>query len=88
METIKQYVADNPYVWGVFTILFGLFFLLAAIYDWKIIYGDVSTVTYNLNKIDGWINMFGKKTARVIGGAFSVLLILLGIVICWLCLCF
>lgn len=45
---------------------------------------DVSGVTYNLDKIDGWINMFGKKTARVFVGLSSIVLILAGGVWFWI----
>jgi hypothetical protein len=53
--------------------------LLAAIFDWDWVFGNVSGVTYNLKKVDGWVNFFGRKIARIIFGVSSFFTILAGI---------
>ena len=83
---LKLFFSENPFIWGILIALLGLFFLLAAIYNWNIIFGDVSRVTYDLRKIDGIINMFGKKTARIFVGAFGILFIAGGLVWVYFCL--
>ena len=84
-DGIKQFLTANPFMWGVFIALLGSFFLMAAVFNWNIVFGDVSTVTYNMRKIDGWINMFGKKTARIAVGAIGALFIAGGLV--WVVAC-
>jgi hypothetical protein len=54
--------------------------LISSIFNWNFVFGDVSGVTYNLKKIDGWVNMFGRKPARVVFGIVSSLVIIAGIV--------
>ena len=79
MEKIQQYLSDNPAAYGTFLILLGLFLLLGAVFDWNWIFGDVSPVNYSFRKIDGIINFFGRKTARVLFGIVSVAIMLGGI---------
>ena len=84
MENIQQFLSDNPVIYGFFLFLLGLLFLLGAIFDWNWIYGNVSPVNYNLEKIDGIVNFFGRKTARVVSGVFFVLMMLGGVLVIWL----
>ena len=84
MENIQQFLSDNPVVYGVFLFLLGLFLLLGAISDWNWIYGNISQVNYDLGKIDGMVNIFGRKTARVVCGVFSVLMMFGGVLLIWL----
>jgi uncharacterized membrane protein YidH (DUF202 family) len=83
MEQIKQFFEDlfteNPHYFGFFIVFVGVLVLLAAIFDWNWLFGNVSGVTYNLKKIDGWVNWFGRRNARIISGVFAVLLILGGL---------
>ncbi|WP_156032811.1 immunity 17 family protein [Prevotella sp. 10(H)] len=74
---IQNYCSQNPIMFPLFLMAIGIFFLLACIFDWKIVFGDVNRNTYNLRKIDGIINMFGRKTARVVSGVVAVFIILL-----------
>ena len=84
MEKIKEYISDNPGVFGLLFVAVGITGLLAAIFNWAWLFKhDVSTATYSLKKIDGWINMFGVKTARIVVGVGSVGIILAGIVWFW-----
>jgi len=85
-DEITNYVKSRPALIGVFIALVGLFLLLGSIFNWNWIFGDVSPATYSLRKIDGLINLFGRKTARVIFGAISSVIILLGVLIIWLSL--
>ena len=86
MENIQQFLSDNPVIYGIFLLLLGLFLLLGAIFDWNWIFGNVSPVNYNFGKIDGLVNFFGQKTARIIFGTFSVLMMLGGVLVTWLSL--
>jgi hypothetical protein len=55
--------------------------VVVAIFNWDWLFKkDVSGVTYCLKKIDGWINMFGRGTARIAVGVGSVILIATGVV--------
>ena len=79
MEAIKDFMQENAILsLSIFCILIGAFILLAAIKDWNIVFGDVNKTTYNLDKIDGQINMFGRKTVRIFSGIGSIFLIMLG----------
>ncbi len=81
MEKIQQFFTENPRYFGVFFTAMGVAFLLAAIYDADWLFKkDVSGSTYSLEKIDGWINVFGRKTARVVVGIMGVTTIIAGIV--------
>jgi flagellar biosynthesis protein FlhB len=84
MEQIKEFLTANPQYFGILFVIIGVGGLLGSIFDWNWIFGDVSPVTYNLKKIDGWVNMFGRKTARVIFGIISSFVILAGIVWFWI----
>ena len=79
MEKVKEFLSANPQVFGLLFALAGVVGLLAAILDADWLFKkDVSGVTYSLKKIDGWINMFGRRTARVAVGVGSVVLIAAG----------
>lgn len=81
MEKIKNYFSENPHIFGLLFALFGVMMLISAITGAQWLFEkDVSRVTYNLKKIDGWINMFGVKTARIVVGISSVFIILSGLV--------
>ena len=81
MEKVKEFVSANPQVFGLLFALAGVVGLLAAIFDAEWLFKkDVSGVTYSLKKIDGWINVFGRRTARVAVGVGSVALIAAGAV--------
>ncbi|GAB6121219.1 immunity 17 family protein [Dysgonomonas termitidis] len=78
-DTIQDYYDQHPVILPLFCIAIGIFLLLACIFDWNWIFGDVNTTTYNLKKIDGLVNMFGRKTARFLTAISAVFLIVLGI---------
>lgn len=85
MESIENFLKSNPHLFGIFFVLMGVAGLLAAIYDWDWLFKkDVSSSTYSLKKIDGWINFFGRKAARVFVGISSVTVIMAGIVWFWI----
>ncbi|MBB4034835.1 flagellar biosynthesis protein FlhB [Dysgonomonas hofstadii] len=78
MEKIKGMLTENPSLLGLVFVVFGVVGLLGAIFNWKWLFKDVSGVTYSLKKIDGWVNMFGVKTARIVYGILCVVVILTG----------
>ena len=83
-ERIKQFFTDNPRFFGLFIVFVGVGGLVCAIIDVDWLYGDVNRTTYNLTKIDGWVNFFGRKTARILSGILSVVVILSGLLWFWL----
>lgn len=78
-DKLKPFLTANPHYLGLFFALLGVIGLVCAIMDVNWLFGDVNTVTYNLKKIDGWVNFFGRKPARIIAGAFSIVIILSGL---------
>jgi hypothetical protein len=83
LDKLKAFLTEKPQYFGIFFILIGIGGLVSAIVDAHWLFGDVSGVTYNLKKIDGWVNFFGRKPARVISGVFSVFVIFAGIFWFW-----
>ncbi|MFR9165931.1 MAG: immunity 17 family protein [Dysgonomonas sp.] len=79
IELFKIYFIQNKALGGVFFIAVGIMLIVGAVKNWNWIFGDVSPVTYDLTKLDGIINIFGRKTARVFAGIGGVILILCGI---------
>lgn len=79
MDKIKEILTQNPSLLGLVFALVGVIGLLGAIFNWSWLFKDVSGVTYSLKKIDGWVNMFGVKTARIVFGIGSVLVIFAGL---------
>lgn len=75
LEDIHRYLQYNTVWAGVLIIAFGLFMLLASIFNWHFIFGNINESNYNLEKIDGWVNLFGQKTARVVFGMLGVVVI-------------
>jgi hypothetical protein len=85
LEKVRVYFEENPAYFGFVLIGLGIIGLIASIKGSKWLFEtDVSGSAYNLDKLDGWINVFGKKTAHVVAGIASVLLIICGIVWFWL----
>ncbi|MDR0404157.1 MAG: immunity 17 family protein [Treponema sp.] len=76
---LKSFLTGNPHYLGFIFALFGIAGLILAIIDANWLFGDVNKMTYNLKKIDGWVNFFGRKTARIISGVISVVIILSGL---------
>ena len=74
----------NPIFIGVMIALIGLVLFLGSVFDWNWLYGDVSPATYSIGKLDGLINIFGRKTARILFGAFSFFIFLVGVLVIWL----
>lgn len=86
MDLIEKYFKDNPAAYGLLAVLVGLFFVLASVFDWNWIFGDINPVNYDLNKIDGMVNFLGRGPARVIVGAGGFVSVILGMLVIGLCL--
>ena len=85
MKTLEELLTKNPQYFGLLVVIVGVVMLISAIKGAKWLFeDDVSAVTYNMKKIDGLINMFGKKVARIIVGIGSVVAIIAGIVWFWI----
>jgi hypothetical protein len=76
---IKTFLTGNPHYLGLVFALFGLVGLFWAVTDANWLYGNVNQMTYNVRKIDGWVNLLGRKAARIISGVISVIIILSGL---------
>ncbi|NDV79048.1 Imm17 family immunity protein [Dysgonomonas sp. 511] len=76
---IQEYSDNYPVLLPVICIAAGVFLLLSCIFDWNFIFGDISTANYSFFKIDGLVNIFGRKKARVIVGCVSVFVIGIGV---------
>jgi len=85
-DTIANYMKAHPWAIGGFIALIGLVLFLGSVFNWNWLYGDVSPATYSLGKLDGLINLFGRKAARIIFGAFAFFIFLLGVLVIWLSL--
>lgn len=84
MEKIQAYLAAHPAWAGVLFIVFGSVCLLACVQDWDCVFGQVNTNNVNLFKIDGLVNLLGRKTARIVFGLACVGCMLGGVVWVWI----
>jgi TRAP-type C4-dicarboxylate transport system permease small subunit len=85
VNSIQQFLHENPVAFGICIILLGLFLFLGAVFDWNWIFGNPSKVNFNMGKIDGLTNLFGRKTARVVFGVACISMIICGALVIWLC---
>jgi hypothetical protein len=76
-QRIGEFFKKNPKLFGVFVIALGLFMLAASIFNWNWIFAGRS---FNLQKLEGISNMFGRGIARIFLGIGAVAVIGAGIV--------
>jgi uncharacterized membrane protein HdeD (DUF308 family) len=74
---MKNINFDNPQLLGIFVILFGIFSIVLAISNAEWFFGN--SLTFNLEKIQGWIRFFGRNTTRIIMVIFGIFMIVFGI---------
>lgn len=77
---IQNYVVDNPEWFGILIAAFGGLVFVGALKDWNWIFGDINPNTYDLKKLDGVINWFGRKTGRIYAGISGIVLVVAGFV--------
>jgi flagellar biosynthesis protein FlhB len=77
LETVTQFLKENPAALCAFFAVMFLVLFLGAVFDWNWLFGDVSRATYSLSKIDGWVNIFGRKTARIVFGALCLFIVII-----------
>jgi flagellar biosynthesis protein FlhB len=76
MEPIQNFLqAHYQTALPVMGILTGLLLLIAAKKEASWLFGEVSPTTCNLKKLDGWINLFGKRAAKRMMYASAVFVI-------------
>ena len=80
IEKIQVCVNAHPELFGILFLIIGVVILVSALLDANWLFGDVSGSTYDLRKIDGWVNMFGRKTARVVAGIGGITVCIAGVV--------
>ena len=78
-EKLRLLIAENPmYYLGWFSLCVGIFVLVASVFNWDWIFKGHS---YNLQKIEGISNMFGRGVARIYFGTGGIACIVLGIIL-------
>jgi hypothetical protein len=86
METVQQFLSDNPIVFGIFLFLLGLLLFFGAVFDWQWLFGNPVRTNYDFRKIDGLVNFFGRKTVRFIFGTVCLFMMLGGVLVIWMSL--
>jgi len=71
----------NPQFFGGFIIVAGIFLLVLAIKDPEWFLGD--NKTFNIKKMQGWANLFGRNFTRVIIGFMSIVMMAFGVFWIW-----
>ena len=64
---------NNPQLLGIFLIILGIFLIVLAITNPDWFFGN--SLSFNLEKIEGWIKFFGRNPSRIIIGLFGIFLI-------------
>ena len=77
-DRIGKFLSDNPKYFAVFVIVFGAFAIAAAVFNWDWVFRGRS---FNLQKLEGISNMFGRGTARFAFGGSGVLCVIVGIIL-------
>ena len=78
-EKLQQLIAQNPpYYIGWLALVVGVFVLLASIFNWNWVFKGHS---YNLEKIEGISNIFGRGVARIYFGIGGIICVILGIIL-------
>jgi len=77
-ERIGNNFKENPKNFGWFVFGVGVFILASSIFNWNWIFKGHS---YNLQKIEGISNMFGRGFARIYFGIGGIVCIVLGLVL-------
>jgi hypothetical protein len=81
-ERVGNLFKENPKYFGGFVVIFGCFMVLASVFNWNWIFRGHS---YNLEKIEGISNMFGRGFARIWFGLGGIGCIIIGIIVIIIC---
>ena len=77
-DKLQLLISENPmYYLGLFSLFVGIFIVAASVFNWDWIFKGHS---YNLQKIEGISNMFGRGVARIYFGIGGITCIVLGII--------
>ncbi|MDR2966687.1 MAG: immunity 17 family protein [Methanobacteriaceae archaeon] len=76
IEEITNFFTEQPQYFGIIFVCFGIFMLFAGIKNWEWLFEGPS---YNLNKIEGIDNFFGRSVARIVAIIGGVMVIIAGI---------
>ncbi len=78
---MKQLANFGPQFLGIFVIILGIGVMILSIAnpDWFF----SNSKTFNLDKVQGWINFFGRNTTRAIMIFMSLCMIIFGIFWIW-----
>lgn len=76
-DKVGTVLKNYPAVFGIFIILIGVVLFICALKDVQWIFGN--TLSFNVRKVKGWVNLFGRGPARFIVGLMSLILVFIGI---------
>ena len=77
LEILKNFFTKYPQLFGIIFCLFGILLILAGVKNWEWILGGPS---WNLQKLEGISNFFGRTAARIVAVVFGITATLAGIV--------
>ena len=81
-DKLKQLFTENPSYFGWFIVAVGVMFVVTAVIDAEWLFGHART--FNLGRIEGWVNFFGRNATRAIVGGIGLFIITIGIVWVWI----
>ena len=77
LEAIKEFFAKNPHYFGIIFCAAGVLMLMASVKNWDWFFRGPS---WNLEKIEGINNFWGRTVARIVAGIGGIVVIIAGIV--------
>jgi hypothetical protein len=77
-DRIGKFLSENPRYFAVFVIAFGVFAIAAAVFNWDWVFRGHS---FNIHKLEGLSNLFGRGTARFVFGGSGLLCVITGIIL-------
>ena len=77
-DHIGKFLSENPGYFAVFVIAFGVFAIAAAVFNYDWVFRGHS---FNLQKLEGISNMFGRGAARFVFAGSGVLCVITGIIL-------
>ena len=81
-DKLQLLISENPmYYLGLFSLFVGIFIVAASVFNWDWIFKGHS---YNLQKIEGIANFFGRGFARIYFGICGIICCAVGIILIYI----
>ncbi|MCL2114911.1 MAG: Imm17 family immunity protein [Methanobrevibacter sp.] len=81
IDEIIEFFSEQPQYFGIIFVCFGILMICAGIKNWGWFFiGN----NYDLNKIEGINNFFGRKIARIVTVFSGIVVVIAGIVWYWI----